>query len=115
MFARGGPNAVTKAFDGQRGRDTPLPRRALSDTLGSVQTNEEWAVAMVEAKTEVTGTVWRIVAEVGQRVEAGETIMIIESMKMEIPVSAEEAGVIHKVLVEEKALVSEGQVVATLT
>jgi acetyl-CoA carboxylase biotin carboxyl carrier protein len=80
-----------------------------------VQTNEEWAVAMVEAKTEVTGTVWRIVAEVGQRVEAGETIMIIESMKMEIPVSAEEAGVIHKVLAEEKALVSEGQVVATLT
>jgi acetyl-CoA carboxylase biotin carboxyl carrier protein len=70
---------------------------------------------MLEAKTEVTGTVWKIVAEVGQRVEAGETIMIIESMKMEIPISAEAAGVIHTVLVEEKALVSEGQVVATLT
>jgi acetyl-CoA carboxylase biotin carboxyl carrier protein len=72
-------------------------------------------VADTESKTEVTGAVWKIVTEVGQKVEAGDTIMIIESMKMEIPVIAEESGTIQKFLVEEKTPVSEGQVVALLT
>jgi acetyl-CoA carboxylase biotin carboxyl carrier protein len=71
-------------------------------------------VASLEAKTEVTGAVWKIVTEVGQKVEAGDTIMIIESMKMEIPVVAEEGGTIQKFLVEEKTPVTEGQVVALL-
>jgi acetyl-CoA carboxylase biotin carboxyl carrier protein len=71
-------------------------------------------VANIEAKTEVTGAVWKIVTEVGQKVEAGDTIMIIESMKMEIPVVAEEGGTIEKFLVEEKTSVSEGQAVAVL-
>lgn len=72
-------------------------------------------MADIEAKTEVMGSVWKIVTEVGQRVEAGETIMIIESMKMEIPVMAEEGGVIKRFLVEEKTPVGEGQVVAILS
>jgi acetyl-CoA carboxylase biotin carboxyl carrier protein len=71
-------------------------------------------VANIEAKTEVTGAVWKIVTEVGQKVAAGDTIMIIESMKMEIPVVAEEGGTIEKFLVEEKTSVSEGQAVAVL-
>lgn len=71
-------------------------------------------MASLEAKTEVTGAVWKIVTEVGQKVEAGDTIMIIESMKMEIPVVAEEGGTIQKFLVEEKTPVTEGQVVALL-
>jgi biotin carboxyl carrier protein len=54
------------------------------------------------------------VTQVGQRVEAGDTIMLIECMKMEIPVTAEGAGTIERFLVEEKAAVSEGQVVAVL-
>ena len=52
-------------------------------------------------KSEVTGSVWKIVAEVGQRLEPGDTIMIIESMKMEIPVIAEEGGTLSEFLVEE--------------
>lgn len=72
-------------------------------------------MADIEAKTEVTGAVWKIVTKVGQKVEAGDTIMIIESMKMEIPVFTEEGGTIQKFLVEEKAPVTEGQVVALLT
>ena len=72
-------------------------------------------MADIEAKTEVTGAVWKIVTEVGQKVEAGDTIMIIESMKMEIPVIAEDGGTIQKFLIEEKMSVSEGQVVALLT
>ena len=72
-------------------------------------------MANIEAKTEVTGAVWKIVTEVGQKIEPGDTIMIIESMKMEIPVVSEEGGVIRKILVEEKTPVSEGQVVAILS
>jgi acetyl-CoA carboxylase biotin carboxyl carrier protein len=68
----------------------------------------------IEAKAEVTGSVWKIVAEVGSRLEAGDTIMILESMKMEIPVLAEEAGTLAELSVAEGAAVSEGQVVAIL-
>ena len=71
-------------------------------------------MAECEAKSEVTGSVWRIVTEVGQKVDAGDTIMIIESMKMEIPVIAEEGGTIKAFLVKEEAAVSEGQTVAVL-
>lgn len=71
-------------------------------------------MAECEAKSEVTGSVWKIVTEVGQQVEAGDTIMIIESMKMEIPVIAEESGTIKAFLVKEETPVSEGQVVAVL-
>jgi acetyl-CoA carboxylase biotin carboxyl carrier protein len=71
-------------------------------------------VANIEARTDVTGAVWKIVTEVGQRVEAGDTIMIIESMKMEIPVVSEEGGTVERFLVEEKTPVTEGQVVAIL-
>jgi acetyl-CoA carboxylase biotin carboxyl carrier protein len=72
-------------------------------------------MADIEAKTDVTGAVWKIVTEVGQKLEAGDTIMIIESMKMEIPVIAEDGGTIKKFLVEESTPVTEGQVVALLT
>jgi len=71
-------------------------------------------MAECEAKSEVTGSVWKIVTEVGQHVEAGDTIMIIESMKMEIPVIAEESGKIKAFLVKEETPVSEGQTVAVL-
>ena len=71
-------------------------------------------MAKYEAKTEVTGSVWKIVTAVGQALEAGDTLMIVESMKMEIPVIAEEAGTIAEFRVQEGASVAEGQVVAIL-
>ena len=71
-------------------------------------------MAECEAKSEVTGSVWKIVTEVGQKIAAGDTIMIIESMKMEIPVIAEEDGTVVRFLVTEETAVSEGQVVAVL-
>jgi biotin carboxyl carrier protein len=72
-------------------------------------------VAEIAAKTEVAGSVWKIVTEVGQRIEPGGTIMIVESMKMEIPVVSDEGGIVRRFLVEEKSAVSEGQVVALLS
>ena len=71
-------------------------------------------MANYEARTDVTGAVSKIVTSVGQTLAAGDTIMIIESMKMEIPVIAEEGGTIKEILVDEGRNVAEGQVVAIL-
>jgi biotin carboxyl carrier protein len=58
--------------------------------------------------------VWKIVAALGSRLEAGDTIMILESMKMEIPVLVEDGGTLVELSVTEGTAVSEGQVVAIL-
>ena len=71
-------------------------------------------MAVVDVKTEITGNVWKIVVKVGDAVEEDATLLILESMKMEIPVSAPEAGTVKEVLVTEGAVVSEGTVVVRL-
>lgn len=71
-------------------------------------------MATHEAKCEVTGSVWKITAQVGQRLEPGDTVMIIESMKMEIPVIAEDGGTVAEIRVSEGEAVTDGQVVAVL-
>jgi acetyl-CoA carboxylase biotin carboxyl carrier protein len=71
-------------------------------------------MATCEAKADVTGSVWKIVTTIGQKVEAGDTIMIVESMKMEIPVIAEEGGTIREFRIAEGDSVAEGQTVAIL-
>lgn len=71
-------------------------------------------MAAYEAKSEVTGSVWKIITTVGQALQPGDTIMIIESMKMEIPVITEDGGTIAEFRVEEGKPVTEGQVVAVL-
>ena len=63
-------------------------------------------------RSEITGTVWKIVAEEGSTLQADATIMILESMKMEIPVVAPEDGRVLKLLIAEGAAVREGQEVA---
>lgn len=65
-----------------------------------------------EVKSDVTGSVWKIVTQIGQRIDAGEPLMIIESMKMEIPVVLEDAGTIIELRVTEGQSISEGQIVA---
>lgn len=64
--------------------------------------------------SEIAGTVWEVRVKPGDRVEVGDEIIIIESMKMEIPVLAEDSGVIDQVLVEKGTLVAEGQAVASI-
>jgi len=71
-------------------------------------------MTLVDVKTEITGNVWKIVAEVGEKLDEDAPIMILESMKMEIPVSAPEAGTLREILVEEGQVVTEGTVVARL-
>lgn len=71
-------------------------------------------MAREEVESEVTGTVWKIETNVGDQVSEGDVLMIIESMKMEIPVLATEDGTIAEFAVEEAEAVSEGQVVVVL-
>ncbi len=71
-------------------------------------------MARIEVKSEITGTVWQIKTSAGDTVESGDVLIVIESMKMEIPVITEDAGVVKEILVKEKDPVAEGQVVAVL-
>ena len=69
-------------------------------------------MATIELKTDITGTVWKVLKHAGDAVDEDEPVMILESMKMEIPVSAPESGVVREVLVKEGDIVSDGAVVA---
>ena len=65
-------------------------------------------------RSELNATVWRIEVSVGASVAEGDTLMILESMKMEIPVTAPRDGVVHAIAVNEQQAVSEGDVLASL-
>jgi biotin carboxyl carrier protein len=67
-----------------------------------------------EVRAHITGVVFQIVAKAGDRLAAGDPIVILESMKMEIPVEAPRAGVVRAVEVSEGQTVQEGDVVALL-
>jgi acetyl-CoA carboxylase biotin carboxyl carrier protein len=60
-------------------------------------------------KAHITGNVWKIEVKVGDKIEEGTVVSILESMKMEMPVEAEDEGVIAAVLVKEGDAVKEGQ------
>ena len=67
-----------------------------------------------EIKAHITGVVFQIVAKAGDAVAAGDPVIVLESMKMEIPVEAPRAGVVHAIRVAEGQTVQEGDVVAVL-
>lgn len=69
----------------------------------------------MEVTSEVTGNVWKVLFKVGDRVEADEPIILVESMKMEIPVVSERGGLIAAILVSEGDSVNEGDTVVRLT
>ena len=64
---------------------------------------------MAEVEAHITGTVWKIEVAVGDAVAEGDTVAILESMKMEMPVESEEEGTVTKVLVTENQAVKEGE------
>ena len=63
---------------------------------------------MPEVEAHITGTVWKIEVRVGDNVDEGDTVVILESMKMEMPVEAEDAGTVREILCEEGQAVNEG-------
>ena len=71
-------------------------------------------MALIEVETEVAGSVWKIEAAAGTAVDEGDVLVILESMKMEIPIEAPEAGTLVELKVEESQAVDEGEVVAII-
>jgi biotin carboxyl carrier protein len=70
---------------------------------------------VAEVRAEMVANVWKVVAAEGDQVQDGDTLVILESMKMEIPVLAEEAGTLAKLHVAEGDLVQEGDLIATIS
>jgi acetyl-CoA carboxylase biotin carboxyl carrier protein len=71
--------------------------------------------AMPTVEAHITGAVWKIEVAVGDAVAEGDVLVILESMKMEMPVEAEEAGTVSEILVAEGDSVSEGDDLLLLT
>ena len=70
-------------------------------------------VANVEAN--ITGTVWKIEVVVGDEITEGDVVVIMESMKMEMPIESEDDGTVAEILVEEGQSVQEGDVLVVLS
>lgn len=68
----------------------------------------------VEVSSPITGTVWKLVARVGDRVTEDQALVIVESMKMEIPITAPEDGVVEAIRIAEGDAISEGDRVIVL-
>ena len=69
---------------------------------------------MIEVKAELVGNVWKIVVNPGDTVTEDQTLLILESMKMEIEVVAPKAGTVSEIRVKETDIVKEGQVLVVL-
>ena len=69
---------------------------------------------LADIEAHITGTVWKIEVKVGDDVSDGDTVVILESMKMEMPVEAEDDGKVAEIRCEEGQSVSEGDVLVVL-
>jgi acetyl-CoA carboxylase biotin carboxyl carrier protein len=67
-----------------------------------------------DVEAHITGTVWRVEVAIGDTVDEGDTVVILESMKMEMPVEAEDPGVVKEIRCEEGQAVSEGDTLVVL-
>lgn len=71
-------------------------------------------MAKVEVEAEVTGVIWQIKVKMGDKVKEGDTLLILESMKMEIPLLSPESGIVSDIMVQENQVTSEGETVIIL-
>jgi acetyl-CoA carboxylase biotin carboxyl carrier protein len=74
----------------------------------------ERSPAVPEVEAHITGTVWKIEVAVGDEIDEGDTVLILESMKMEMPVEAEDGGTVQEILCEEGQAVNEGDTLVVL-
>jgi acetyl-CoA carboxylase biotin carboxyl carrier protein len=68
----------------------------------------------MEVLTNMAGNVWKVVVQPGDQVTEGQDVVILESMKMEIPVSSEASGIVDEIIVNEGDFVNDGDVVIKL-
>jgi urea carboxylase len=111
------------AFDAERERwalmpPPPDPDVATGGATGGSRGGDEGEPTLgpgeVAARAEVTSSVWQVLVEPGAQVEAGTRLVVLESMKMEIPVLAPVAGIATRVLARAGQLVSAGQLLVTI-
>jgi acetyl-CoA carboxylase biotin carboxyl carrier protein len=76
--------------------------------------NEWEGIVAEEIRAEMVANVWKVVVAAGDEVEDGDTLVILESMKMEIPVISEASGTVVEVAVNEGDVVQEGDLIATI-
>ncbi len=69
---------------------------------------------MADIEAHITGTVWKIEVSVGDEISEGDTVVILESIKMEMPVEAEDEGTVKEIVVSEGQAVSEGDTLVVL-
>jgi acetyl-CoA carboxylase biotin carboxyl carrier protein len=69
---------------------------------------------MTDIPAHITGTVWKIEVAVGDEVDDGDTVVILESMKMEMPIESEDSGKVAEIRCEEGQSVQEGDVLVVL-
>ena len=69
---------------------------------------------MAEVRSEMVANVWKVLVKAGDRLSAGDALVILESMKMEIPVGSPSDGTVREVRVEEGGVVQEGDVIAVI-
>jgi acetyl-CoA carboxylase biotin carboxyl carrier protein len=69
---------------------------------------------MSEVRAEMVANVWKVVAAEGDTIDDGDTLVILESMKMEIPVLAEDSGTLTRLAVAEGDVVQEGDLIALI-
>src|SRR5271156_537043 len=89
--------------------DRSAPEAIVPSRHGSTRRLE-----MAEVEAHITGTVWKIECAVGDTIEEGDTVAILESMKMEMPVEAEDAGTVSEIRCEEGQAVNEGDTLVVL-
>ncbi len=71
-------------------------------------------MAELRVKSEIAGSVWKIEVAVGDKVDMDDPLIVLESMKMEIPLLAPRAGTVTEILVAEGEAIAEGDVVVVL-
>jgi biotin carboxyl carrier protein len=71
-------------------------------------------MAEIKVASELHAIVWKVEVAAGSAVNAGDTLIVLEAMKMEIPVAAPRSGTVKAVLVEERQQVAEGQALVVL-
>jgi acetyl-CoA carboxylase biotin carboxyl carrier protein len=89
-------------------------RRLLSRPSATFGDLDGLEVHMSAVEAHITGTVWKIECAVGDQIEEGDTVAILESMKMEMPVEAEDSGKVTEIRCEEGQAVNEGDTLVVL-
>lgn len=69
---------------------------------------------MSQITSSMAGSIWKVIVSVGDRIEKGQEVIILESMKMEIPITSETAGIVKDIKVMEGDFVNEGDVLIVL-